>query len=124
MMHAPATDSHQSHSLSRDATSSPPDKFNIGDENAWSQQSDNMDLSQAFVIHRFRFISKCTQSYPHSSQFHFPPSPALLLRLFLPGDEGLAVARADAHVGEDLLWSQMDGYNVCGLVGDLLLEFL
>lgn len=36
----------------------------------------------------------------------------------------LAVARANSHVGKDLLRSELDGGGVCGLVGDLLLQFL
>jgi hypothetical protein len=47
-----------------------------------------------------------------------------LLRLVLTGHERLAVAGADAHVGEDLLLSELDGGDVGGLVGDLLLEVL
>lgn len=49
---------------------------------------------------------------------------SLLLRLALPSDEGLAVARSNAHIGEDLRRSQLNGGDVLGLVGDLLLEFL
>lgn len=54
----------------------------------------------------------------------FNASSSLLLRLLLPRDKGLAVARADAHVGKDLLWSKVNGGDVGGLVGNLLLEFL
>lgn len=58
-----------------------------------------------------------------------PPLPAhsstLLLRLgLLVGNEWLAVARADAHIGKDLLRSQLDRGDVGRLIGDLLLEFL
>ena len=51
-------------------------------------------------------------------------SNALLLRLALSRDERLAITRANAHVGKDLLRSELDGGDVCGLVRDLLLEFL
>jgi hypothetical protein len=51
-------------------------------------------------------------------------SNALLLRLALSRNEGLAVTRADAHISKDLLWSELDGSDVRGLIGDLLLEFL
>lgn len=84
-------------------------------------------LSQSFVIHKFRFHQQMyTELIPHfrpNIPFH-THTLSLLLRVFLPGDERLAVARTDSHVGEDLRWSQVNGDIVCGLVGNLLLEFL
>lgn len=47
-----------------------------------------------------------------------------MLCLVLTGHERLAVTGSNAHVGEDLLWSELDGGDVGGLVGDLLLEAL
>lgn len=80
-----------------------------------------MDQSQSFVIHTFDSSANVHRAI-HTRPTRF--FTCLLLRLLLPRDKGLAVARSDAHVGEDLRRSQVDGRHVSGLVGNLLLEFL
>lgn len=47
-----------------------------------------------------------------------------MLRFLLARDERLAIARADADIGKDLLRSEVHGGDVGRLVRDLLLEFL
>lgn len=53
-----------------------------------------------------------------------PCRPSLSRLLLLPRDKGLAVARADAHVGKNLFGTQLDGNHVGRLIGYLLLELL
>lgn len=53
-----------------------------------------------------------------------PPVSPLLFRLRLPRNKRLAITGTDAHIRKDLLWPQLDGGDVLGLVGNLLLNFL
>jgi hypothetical protein len=48
----------------------------------------------------------------------------LLLLLSIPSCEGLAVARPNADISKDLLWSKFNGGDVGGLIGNFLLNFL
>ena len=83
--------------------------------------------------------SRQDRSTTHSIQLHnvynvYHPTRSLdsfcthrlLLRLVvaLAGNEGLALDGTELPVRHDLLWPQLDGGNVGGLVGDLLHEFL
>lgn len=51
-------------------------------------------------------------------------SSTLLLRILLPRNKGLTIARANAHVGKNLLWSEVNGGVVSRLIRNLLLKFL
>lgn len=65
-------------------------------------------------------MSQPKPSQNQTTKSYFNP----LLLLGFAGDEGLALAGTDGEVGKDLLGTELDGDDVGGLVGDLLLEFL